>query len=91
MIIVKRVFIIILSCLLLVLAITFIKIHLTNVDNLRITNEIKEVKKDNKHIDNEITEVENEIISLKDENKTKWQELSVWRNTKKKIEAALSQ
>lgn len=85
----KKVFIIILSCLFIVFGFTYFKIHLTKLDNTRITNKIKEVKKNNTQVDNELDETQQQIDALKEENKDKWQELNTWRKTKEKIEAAL--
>lgn len=89
MIVVKKVFIIILSCLFVILGFSFAKIYLTRADNYNITNKIKEIQKDNEAIDNGILDTEKQIEELKEANKDKWQELTAWKNLKAKIEAVL--
>ena len=89
--IVKKTFIIILSCLFIILAISYVKISLTKLDNDNITNKIVKIKKENEIIDNEKLETEKQIDTLKGEKKDKWQELSMWKKTKEKIKTALSQ
>ena len=91
MMIVKKTFIIILSCLFIILAISYVKISLTKLDNDNITNKIVKIKKENEIIDNEKLETEKQIDTLKGEKKDKWQELSMWKKTKEKIKTALSQ
>ena len=71
----KRIFVIILSCLFIILGFTYFKIHLTKLDNTRIASKIKEVKKSNIQVDNELAETQKDIDSLKEENKDKWKEL----------------
>lgn len=88
---VKKVFIIILSCLFIVLGFSYLKIYLIKIDNKSISSKITELKKDNESIENDILKTEKQIDKLKDENKEKWQELSMWRKTKEKIENVLSQ
>ena len=87
----KKTFIIILSCLFIILAISYVKISLTKLDNDNITNKIVKIKKENEIIDNEKLETEKQIDTLKGEKKDKWQELSMWKKTKEKIKTALSQ
>ena len=89
MIVVKKVFIIILSCLFIILSFSFVKIYLTKLDNNNITNKIKEIEKDNEVIDGDVLNTKKQIEQLKEENKEKWQELNTWENSKVKIEAAL--
>ena len=89
--VVKKTFIIILSCLFIILAISYVKISLTKLDNDNITNKIVKIKKENEIIDNEKLETEKQIDTLKGEKKDKWQELSMWKKTKEKIKTALSQ
>ena len=87
--VVKKVFIIILSCLFIILIISFVKINITKIDNASVIMKIKKIKKDNEIIDADILDTEKQIESLKEENKDKWQELESWKKTKEKIEAAL--
>ena len=89
MMVVKKVFIIILSCLFIILIISFVKINITKIDNASVIMKIKKIKKDNEIIDADILDTEKQIESLKEENKDKWQELESWKKTKEKIEAAL--
>ena len=89
--VVKKTFIIILSCLFIILAISYVKISLTKLDNDNITNNNVNIKKENEIIDNEKLETEKQIDTLKGEKKDKWQELSMWKKTKEKIKTALSQ
>ena len=89
--VVKKTFIIILSCLFIILAISYVKINLTKLDNNNITNKIAKIKKENEKLDNEKLEIEKQVDALKEEKKDKWQELNMWRKTKEKIETTLSQ
>ena len=87
----KKVFIIVLSCLFIILIISYIKINITKTDNKDITNKINILKKDNEKIDKDILDNETKINTLKDKNKNKWEELETWKKTKVKLEKALSQ
>ena len=85
----KKTFIIILSCLFIILAISYVKINLTKLDNNNITNKIAKIKKENEKLDNEKLEIEKQINALKEEEKDKWQELNMWQKTKEKIERTI--
>ncbi len=91
MMMMRKVFIIILACLLIILIISFGKINMIKIDNLNIVKQIDNIESNNDAIDKEILATEEEINTIKEEKKDKWQELNVWLKTKEKLEAALSQ
>ena len=87
--VVKKVFIIVVSCLFFILIITFAKINITKIDNKNTIDMIKKIKQENKVIDKDIADIQNQISTLKEEKKDQWQELNAWQKAKEKLETAL--
>ena len=66
------------------------KLIIIEKENINLRSVINSVTKDNKTIQNRNIDYEKQINILKEENKTKWEELEVWKKMKLEIEEALS-
>lgn len=90
MIVVKKVVLSLLFLLLGIIIYPSYKLIIIEKENNQIKAVIKSIKKDNEIIKNNILENEEKIKALKEEKKEKWETLETWKQTKSKIEKALS-
>lgn len=90
MIVVKKVVLSLLFLLLGIIIYPSYKLIMIEKENSQIKAVIKSINKDNEIIKNNILENEEKIKALKEEKKEKWETLETWKQTKSKIEKALS-
>ena len=90
MIVVKKVVLSVLFLLLGIIIYPSYKLIIIEKENKQIKAVINSINKDNEIIKNNNLEYQERINALKDEKKTKWEELETWQKTKQKLEKALS-